>query len=222
MNNQPRLTREQVRNVDRIAIEELGLPGIALMENAGRGTAEILLNQPDVRKVVICAAGGNNGGDGFVVARHLMLAGCDVEVWLFSSSEKLSGDALTNYQVTSRLGIPITECDPAEVDDSLEEALNSADWIVDALFGTGLDSEVRPPYDQLIDRINQVETPVLAVDLPSGLDCDTGQPLGTAIRAAMTATFVAEKVGFAEPGASEWTGKIEVVSIGVPWDLAAC
>lgn len=213
------LTREQVRNVDRVAIEELGLPGIVLMENAGRGATEILLKQPNVDRVVICAAGGNNGGDGFVIARHLMLAGYEVQIWLFSPSEKLSGDARVNYQVASRLGIPITQCDPERIDQSLEEALKSADWIVDALFGTGLSSEVRPPFAQLIDRINQVETPVLAVDLPSGLDCDTGQPLGTAIQATKTVTFVAGKVGFSQPGASTWTGEVDVVSIGVPWDL---
>ena len=219
MCDQPQLTREQVRNVDRIAIEELGLPGIALMENAGRGATESLLRQSNVQRVAICAAGGNNGGDGFVIARHLMLAGCEVDIWLFSPAEQLSGDALINYQVASRLGISITECHPEDVDESLEEALGAADWIVDALFGTGLSSEVRPPFAMLIDRINAIETPVLAVDLPSGLDCDTGQPLGTAIRAVKTVTFVAHKVGFSQPGASDWTGEVDVVSIGVPWDL---
>jgi len=213
------LNRERVRNVDRIAIEELGLPGIALMENAGRGTAELLLKQENARRIVICAAGGNNGGDGFVIARHLWLAGCDVKVWLVSSSEKLTGDARINYLVTTRLGIPVRESPAEELDESFEESLDEADWVVDALFGTGLSSSVRAPYDRFIQRINSAKKNVLAVDLPSGLDCDTGQPLGVAIKATLTATFVALKTGFSQPGANEWTGKVEVISIGVPETL---
>lgn len=220
MSDSNSLSRKQVRRVDEVAIHELGLPGIALMENAGRGAADLLLQQGKVGRVVICAAGGNNGGDGFVIARHLYLAGCQVSVWLFSPAKKLSGDALINYQVASRLHIPITEQAADEAGSRFDEELQQAEWIVDALFGTGLQTEVRAPYDQLIKRINASRTPVMAVDLPSGLDCDTGQPLGMAVKAKVTATFVAEKSGFSCPGAEEWTGRVEVLSIGVPWDLA--
>lgn len=219
MNMNPSLTREEVRNIDRVAIEELGLPGVALMENAGRGAAELLLKQEGVSRVVVCAGGGKNGGDGFVIARHLMLAGCQVEVWLFSPSEKLAGDALTNYQVALRLGISIQECNADAVDASFEKSLEESDWIVDALFGTGLSSEVRPTFIHLIEKINAVNTPVLSIDIPSGLDCDSGTPWGVSIKAEITATLVAKKIGFEKPGADEWTGRVEVISIGVPWDL---
>jgi NAD(P)H-hydrate epimerase len=215
------LTREQVRNVDQIAVEKLGLPGIALMENAGRGAAEILLKEENVRRVVICAAGGNNGGDGFVIARHLWLAGRDVEIDLFSSAEKLSGDAATNYCVCHRLGIPIHEHPTKEFGDQFVSRLAQADWIVDALFGTGLSSNVRAPFDRLIETMNSAQAPILAVDLPSGLDCDTGRPLGIAVKATKTVTFVAQKAGFETASSREWTGEIQVSGIGVPPDLAS-
>lgn len=219
MNTIPTLTRDEVRNVDRVAIEQLGLPGIALMENAGRGAAELLLSQNNVQRVVICAGGGNNGGDGFVIARHLMLAGCQVEVWLLSPVGKLAGDALINYRVASHLGIPIQECSAEEIGASFERSLEESDWIVDALCGTGLSSQVRPAFVSLIERINAAETPVFAVDIPSGLDCDSGCPLGVSIKAEITATFVAIKAGFTNADAHQWTGRVTVISIGVPWDL---
>lgn len=215
------LNREQVRNVDRIAIEQLGLPGIALMENAGRGVAEILLGEQRSDRVAVCAAGGNNGGDGFVIARHLLLAGREVHVDLFCGAEKLTGDAAVNHQVCSRLGIPIFEHPDGEFDDEFVSRLEHSGWIVDALFGTGLSSDIRTPFDRLIETINSANTPVLAVDLPSGLDCDTGTPLGIAVKASRTATFVARKAGFQSPSSQEWTGEVRVVGIGVPADLAS-
>jgi len=215
------LTREQVREVDRIAIEQLGLPGIALMENAGRNAAELLLAERKAQRFAICAAGGNNGGDGFVIARHLWLAGRDVGIDLFSTAGKLSGDAAINYCVCRRLGIPIHEHPHGDFDDRFVSRLEQADWIVDALFGTGLSSDVRPPFDRLIEAMNSAHTPILAVDLPSGLDCDTGQPLGIAVKAAKTVTFVAPKAGFQNPSSREWTGEIQVSGIGVPADLAS-
>lgn len=215
------LTREQVREVDQVAIERLGLPGIALMENAGRSAAEVLIAEPKAQRFVICAAGGNNGGDGFVIARHLWLAGRDVAIDLFSPAEKLSGDAATNYHVCRRLGIPIHEHADKEFDDQFVNRLAQADWIVDALFGTGLRSDVRAPFDRLIETMNSADAPILAVDLPSGLDCDTGRPLGIAVKATKTVTFVAGKAGFENASSREWTGDIQVSGIGVPADLAS-
>ncbi|REJ76711.1 MAG: NAD(P)H-hydrate epimerase [Planctomycetota bacterium] len=210
------LTRSEVREVDRRAVEEFGLPGIVLMENAGRGAAESLLNEGVSGRVVICCGKGNNGGDGFVIARHLENAGVDVQVLLFASGEEVQGDAGVNLGVLKRAGTPLEET--ADVTDSrqLDEWLSRAEWIVDALLGTGIQGEVREPYASIIEAINRSESRVLAVDLPSGLDCDTGRPLGPCIRAERTVTFVAAKAGFDASGAERFTGAVEVVGIGVP------
>jgi NAD(P)H-hydrate epimerase len=212
------LTRDEVRDVDRRAIEEFGLPGIVLMENAGRGAADLLIELGIRRTVVVVAGKGNNGGDGFVIARHLENHGYDVRVLLFADPHELTGDALTNYRVISAAGMPIRECARADREVWKGE-LRSASWIVDALLGTGTRGKVREPFGTVIEEINASGVSVLAVDLPSGLDCDTGEPLGTCVRAAYTATFVAPKRGFDAPGAAAYTGKVHVIDIGVPRSL---
>jgi NAD(P)H-hydrate epimerase len=210
------LTRDQVRSVDRWAIETLGLPAIALMENAGRGAAESLLRNHIRGPVCVVAGGGNNGGDGYVIARHLAIAGLEVEVLSLVPPEKLAGDAEINAKVASKLNISIrTPSLPGEL-ALFRERLDRAEWIVDALLGTGLTSDVRSPYAEAIRAINESEARVLAVDVPSGLDCDTGLPLGIAVQADRTVTFVALKPGFLKPAASRWLGEVEVVGIGVP------
>lgn len=210
------MTRQQVREVDERAIREFGMPGIVLMENAGRGTAELLLRVAAPQSVVICAGKGNNGGDGFVIARHLENRGVPVRVLLFCDPAELKGDAATNYRIISAAGTPLSSF-PAAVDGTaLEAELRGADWIIDALLGTGTQGEVREPYATAIGAINRSGAHVLAVDLPSGLDCDTGRPLGPCVRAEQTATFVARKTGFDRPGAADWTGGVHVIDIGVP------
>src|SRR5207249_245677 len=140
-----------------------------------------------------------NGGDGFVVARHLDLRRLPVSVLLFADPAELTGDAAANFQILKKCGVPIIEfADPVDV-ARLDGELARAAWIVDALLGTGATGEPRPPYDQAIARINAAGKPVLAVDLPSGLDCDTGQPARQTIRATHTCTFVAAKPGFFVP-----------------------
>jgi NAD(P)H-hydrate epimerase len=215
------LTRDEVRDVDRRAIEQLGLPGIVLMENAGRGAAELLISLGIDGPVAVVAGKGNNGGDGFVIARHLENHGCDVRVLLFADPKELSGDAATNYRVLCAAGSPIRNC-LAETDPSgWKKDLGSCSWIVDALLGTGTRGTVREPFGTVIEQINASARRVLAVDLPSGLDCDTGRPLGPCVRAAHTATFVAPKRGFDAPGAAAYTGLVHVVDIGVPRTLLA-
>ncbi|HYV36542.1 MAG TPA: NAD(P)H-hydrate epimerase [Gemmataceae bacterium] len=207
------LTRAQVREIDRRAIEEFGVPGVVLMENAGRGAAEILLSLGVKGPVVICCGKGNNGGDGFVIARHLDNRGIPVQVLLFAKPEDLTGDAAINYRIIERCGMPLL-IQPDSL--KLQALLASTDWIVDALLGTGLSGVVRGPIESVIRSINASAKPVLAVDIPSGLDCDSGQSLGTTIRATHTVTFVAEKVGFANPMAKEYLGQVHVVDIGAP------
>ena len=211
------LSRTQVREFDRRAIGDFGIPGIVLMENAGRSAAELLLSLGIQGRVVICCGKGNNGGDGFVIARHLDLHNIDVRVTLFGRPEELSADAKTNYEILTRSHILTAVIDAGAFSASLfKEELEKADWIVDALFGTGLAGPVRPPFAEVIGQINGSGKKVLAVDVPSGLDCNTGQPLGAAVRALHTATFVAQKRGYLQPESRAWTGEVHVLGIGAP------
>jgi NAD(P)H-hydrate epimerase len=212
------LTRDEVRQVDGRAIEEFGQPGIVLMENAGRGAAELLVKLGIDGPVIVTAGKGNNGGDGFVIARHLEIHGLEVRVLLFADPHELTGDALTNYRVLSAAGTPIQICTEADPSGWKDE-LRTGSWIVDALLGTGTQGSVREPFSTVIEQINASGVRVLAVDLPSGLDCDTGEPLGPCVRAAHTATFVAPKRGFDAPGAAAFTGQVHVIHIGVPRSL---
>jgi NAD(P)H-hydrate epimerase len=211
------LSRDAVRAIDQRAIEEYGIPGAVLMENAGRGTAELLLALGVHGRVLICCGKGNNGGDGFVIARHLDNRLVPVRVLLFCRPEELTGDAAIHYQIIARSGLPIdVHTDESVKEEELRRELGLGEWVVDALFGTGLSGPVRPPFERVLAAINASPAHVLAVDIPSGLDCDTGEPLGVCVKAAHTATFVAQKKGFVNPAARAWTGKVHVVDIGVP------
>ncbi len=215
------MSRDQVRSVDRWAIEEIGLPGIALMENAGRSCAGFIMDRlghKTTRGICIFCGAGNNGGDGYVIARHLRNAGYVVCVVLCADREKVRGDARINLDVLGALGADVRELDPGGADvRALVTALaQGADIVVDALFGTGLQGPLREDYRRLVEAINGLKVPVLAVDIPSGLDCDTGQPLGAAIRADWTVTFVAMKKGFTVSAeAAQYTGQVHVASIGI-------
>ena len=226
------LTRAQVRELDRRAIEEFGVPGVVLMENAGRGAAEVLmrLRDEDDRVLIICGP-GNNGGDGLVIARHLDLLGVPLKIWLAGMPAKLPPDAAANYNTLVRAKMDCFSFEPSMDDHFFNEppavdrllydlmCAQQEVWIVDALFGTGLSRPVVEPYDRIVTAINASGATVLAVDIPSGLDCDTGQPLGPCGRADHTATFVAPKAGFANPAAKEWLGEVHVVGIGAPRKL---
>jgi NAD(P)H-hydrate epimerase len=210
------LTRAQVRELDRRAIEEFGVPGIVLMENAGRGAAEVLmrLNGEPAPVVVVCGK-GNNGGDGYVIARHLENAGWPASIWSLSKFDDLRGDAATNAEIARRAEIA-QFADPAVTDATLHRLEAHAGWIVDALFGTGLSGPIAAPFDRVIAAINASGAHVLAVDIPSGLDCDTGEPLGPTVQADHTVTFVTAKAGFPKSIAAEWLGELHVVGIGAP------
>lgn len=211
------LSRDEVRALDRRAIEEFGVPGVVLMENAGRGCAELLRSLGIHGPVVVCCGKGNNGGDGFVIARHLDNGQVPVKVLLFAQPEELAGDASINYRIIDKAGLSIESLGLRPLDgEKLRRELAAAEWVVDALFGTGLTGPVRPPFDEVIAAISAGSTRVLAVDIPSGLDCDTGQPLGPTVRADHTATFVGLKKGFADPAARSWLGQVHVVDIGAP------
>lgn len=212
------LTREQVREVDHRAIDDYGLPGVVLMENAGRNTAELIRQLGVHGPVVVCCGKGNNAGDGFVIARHLENNGIDVRVLLSTPSSSFSGDAAINFAVLKRAGTPIVGA-PTDFAIEWRDELARADWIVDALLGTGTQGEIREPFLSAIGAINTANRKVLAVDLPSGLDCDTGAILGDCVRAHHTATFVARKPGFDTTGVAKFTGEVHVLDIGVPRTL---
>lgn len=214
---QATITRERVREVDRRAVEEYGMPSIVLMENAGRNVAQKLLELGVAGNVVIFCGKGNNAGDGFVIARHLDLARINVKVLLWAKPADLTGDAAINYRILQRSGVTIEVFGSRVDQERLQEQRAGAAWFVDAMLGTGAQGDPRPPFDEVIDWLNGTNVPKLAVDLPSGLDCDTGQPSAHTVRASHTCTFVAAKVGFA--AASEYTGQVHVIDIGVPRKL---
>jgi NAD(P)H-hydrate epimerase len=209
------LSRAEVRSIDATAAEELGLPTLVLMENAGRGAAERLrarLREGD--RVVIACGPGNNGGDGAVVARHLDAWGFAVRVLWFADPARLRGDAAAQYAILAKSGID--QASIAEDSADLDPLWRDAAWVVDGLLGTGLTRPADGLLKLTIESLNRSRRPVLALDVPSGLDVDSGVPLGLSVRATFTVTFVAPKIGFARPGASDYTGAVEVVEIGVP------
>jgi NAD(P)H-hydrate epimerase len=212
----PTLSREQVREVDRRAIEEYGMSGLVLMENAGRGVADVLTSLGAKGPVVICCGKGNNAGDGFVVARHLDLRNIPARVCLWSEPGELRGEAATNFHILAKCGVPIEIFGPRHDAARLAGCLAGADWVVDALLGTGARGEPRSPFAEAIDQLNGQGLPILAVDLPSGLDCDTGQASGHTIRATHTCTFVAAKPGFFARQGPCQVGQLHVLDIGAP------
>jgi NAD(P)H-hydrate epimerase len=220
-NQQAALTRHQIREVDRRAIEEYGIPGIVLMENAAKNAAAIILDAMQRPGLVAIVCGrGNNGGDGFAIARHLTNAGVAVELFLACDPERLTGDAGTNYHIARKMAIKCHAFDTAEHIDAGRTALGRAALIVDAVLGTGFAGEIRSPLDRVTSAINEVaDAAVVAVDVPSGLDCDSGRPSHGAVRADLTVTFVARKVGFDAPHASDHTGEVHVADIGAPRGL---
>ena len=214
------LSREEARELDRRATDVFAVPGILLMENAGRGMAELLLSLGVHGSVVVACGKGNNGGDGLVIARHLDIAGVVVHVVLFDAPENATGDAAINRAIVARTRIPCTVlAGPSFDEERLDGILRGADWVVDALFGSGLRGPVRPPYDLIIEAINASGARVFAVDIPSGLDANTGTAPGPTVRAKHTATVVAPKTGFATPGAEAWLGQVHVVGMGAPREL---
>jgi len=219
-NNSVVMSRDEVRAVDAWAINDLGVAGVVLMENAGRSCAELIMEKLSGgagRKVCIFCGAGNNGGDGYVIARHLLNSGYEAVVAICGDYEKVKGDARVNLEILEKLGQAIERVDPeGEGAAGLVRALaEGADMVVDGLFGTGLAGQLRGGYGELIENMNGLDCPILAVDIPSGLDCDTGRPLGAAIKADYTVTFVAAKKGFANPGAAAYTGEVYIASIGV-------
>ncbi|HWR41812.1 NAD(P)H-hydrate dehydratase [Sporomusa sp.] len=217
-------TANEMREIDRIAIDDYGIPGAVLMENAGVAVVrqlETIMEPLSERKFCIFAGKGNNGGDGYVIARHIANQGGKVKVFLLGEKEAVSGDARINLDIIERMGIDIIEINNDRVWDKVKVAATFADCLVDALLGTGFRGELSGDMAQLIDIINAAGKLVIAVDIPSGVDADTGRICGNAVRATHTVTFGLPKPGiFLYPGA-EYAGELAVADIGIPTAIVA-
>ena len=215
------MTRRQVRDFDAWAINQMGIPGIVLMENAAKNCTDIVLKCfPDQTKAGVCifCGAGNNGGDGFVVARQLFNQGVSVRIILCGDPEKITGDAKINFDICKKMGLSMTHLDmtSAELFRDVEDEVTDCGLLVDALLGTGLRGQLKEPIALLISSINSHNLPIVSVDIPSGLDCDTGVPLPVSIEASATVTFVAIKKGFVDnPQSRRATGRVFVADIGI-------
>lgn len=215
------LDTEAIRAVDRRTVEEFGLPRLCLMENAGIGAAvvaaEMLERTPDPGPVVILAGPGNNGGDGFVLARGLIEGGEDVVVLLLQPANQLRGDAAAMLAILMQREGVVQEAPTGT--GALADRLRGARLAVDALFGTGLDRPLEGRYAEAVAALDEAGRPVLALDLPSGLDGNTGMPLGPAARADFTVTFAAPKPAIFEGEGPDRCGPVAVADIGCPRSL---
>ncbi|MBE7415532.1 MAG: NAD(P)H-hydrate dehydratase [Deltaproteobacteria bacterium] len=210
---------ETIRKVDKAALERYGLTGLQLMENAGRGVAEIALKEAAPGRVAIFAGRGNNGGDGYVAARHLRNSGRDAVVYSLCRIEELSGDAATNAWVWRKMGGEVREVLSSADLDSAASSIRHSAIIVDAIFGTGLKTEVSGIHASAIESINSLGKKTIAVDVPSGIDATTGNVLGSAVRADITATMAMPKLGLLLYPGRTYAGRVEVIDIGVPHEL---
>jgi len=220
------VTAGEMQEMDRRTIETHGIPGLELMEKAGRGATRVLLDQFDAHTkagVGIICGKGNNGGDGFVIARCLAEKGIAVSVYLLAKTAALKGDAAANYNRLAPLNVEIIEIPDEDAFSKIKPRLSDHGLLVDAILGTGLTSDVRGLFKTVINFINELNrdgVAVFAVDIPSGLNSDTGQPCGACIRAQSTATFGFAKTGhFLYPGAA-YTGRLKIVDIGIPNHIA--
>jgi NAD(P)H-hydrate epimerase len=216
----PARTREDVRLLDSTAIEHYRIPGIVLMENAGWRAAReayAMLGFEPGGGVLVLAGPGNNGGDGFVVARHLAGWGVGVEVVLVAAREKVMDDALTNLKLAEESGVRVRQAaSPEAVESALAEDISGCALVVDAILGTGLSGKVRGPAARAIEILNESGARVLAIDTPSGLDANTGEVLGVAAKAERTVTFAFPKKGFFAGEGRARTGEIVVADISMP------
>lgn len=223
------LTVLQSRRVDEVAIHRFGMLGLVLMENAGRGAADFiadLVNDP--AKIVVVCGTGNNGGDGLVIARHLHARGLSVYVWIIGDRHKLTADTAANLAILEKTSVPCrwlpASSDTLEITTTMQQAideLQSATLLVDAMLGTGSKGELRGTFAQMAFYANQSSAIRVAIDVPTGLDAQTGSHSPNTIRASHTLTFVATKVGLLALDAAPFVGQLHVLPIGIPPEVMA-
>jgi hydroxyethylthiazole kinase-like uncharacterized protein yjeF len=209
----------EMKDMDRMTIEEMGIPGAVLMENAARGATRVCLDHfapaPGSHGVILCGR-GNNGGDGYVMARYLHEAGLRVTVIVLAEAGKITGDALLNLKVIQRMGIDAVEAPGPDEWKKTSFLLSTCDFIVDGILGTGLNAPVQGFYHQVIEEVNSSKKPVLSIDIPSGLNADSGQIMGVAVRADVTVTFGFPKLGQVLFPGAELAGRLARIDIGIP------
>lgn len=218
------VTAAEMRNIDQRTIETYHVPGIVLMENAGLQLLRFMqdhISSLQHRRVTIITGGGNNGGDGFIVARHLWQRGIHVDVLLLVSPNALSGDARKAYAMAQAYGVPMKCCTTASTWKKACQELHKTDILVDAIFGTGVNRPVSGLYAEVIHVLNMLQKPIIAVDIPSGIAADHGNILGEHIRATYTVTFALPKRGLLLYPAAAAVGALHVVDIGIPQEAIA-
>jgi NAD(P)H-hydrate epimerase len=210
-------TRDEARDVDRAAMEDLGIVSLVLMENAGRGAADAIcdLFAERLGRVVLLGGPGQNGGDAWVIARRLTLLGYRPLALLVGDASRLAGDAQVNWALLGALGIETAEVSPADA-PSITSHLEDATLIVDGLFGTGLDRPITGGYAEAIAAMDAAPVPLVSLDLPSGLDADTGAIFGVAPHASLTITFAGQKRGLQQYPGAEYAGAVLLADIGIP------
>lgn len=214
------LTVRQIQNLDKTAITRIGIPSLVLMENAGKAVAaevkRYIKGRTHPRVCIVCGL-GNNAGDGFVAARHLLEAGVEATVYLIGKGRHLKQDAAANYQILKKLKYPVKEVGTAR--GLFLRDIIGADVVVDAIFGVGLNRAVADPFRAVIELINKHAKKVIAVDIPSGLDGTTGKAHGICVKADWTVTFSRLKKGLLLNDGPKYAGKAIVADIGIPKKL---
>ena len=217
------LTRHESRQVDERAVKQWGISSLVLMENAGRGAADALcrLESTD-RHVSIYCGKGNNGGDGLVMARHLHLRGWNVQAILFHDLDTFSPDTRANFLIAQQCGFALhdlSDHESSSLDTLLDATSKQSHWLVDSLLGTGSTGAPRSPLDKVIGWMNRAPARRIALDIPTGLDCDTATIAGSAVQADYTFTFAAAKPGLLSNAAAAHVGHLEILDIGLPHQL---
>lgn len=208
-----------MKRLDALAIRRYGIPALILMENAGHGAAQEALKalpKKGTKRVAVFCGYGNNGGDGFVCARHLINQGIHVRIYLVGKKKVSSAETKVNYQILCKLKQKFVTIKNAKTFIKLTQEIKKCHLIIDGIFGIGLSGTLDEFYQELFKMLNSAKVPILALDIPSGLSADTGKPLGSAIKAAKTVTFGFVKQGLVKPKARKFTGKITVVDISLP------
>jgi len=213
------VTAQQMREMDHYTIHTLGIPALVLMENAGKSVADFIYRKfPKKQKVLVLSGVGNNGGDSFVAARHLINRGFSVEIFCFGEPKKMTDSTFHQYQVLQKMEAKFSYL--PQDSDYLLHAIHNAQIIVDGLIGTGLKKELRDDLKSIITLVNKAEKTVIAIDMPTGVDSDTGEIYGMALKANYTITFALPKVGqYLYPG-TEYVGELNVAEISIPQKLA--